>query len=114
MYLNPNQRGYGWHVTVDKDKKGDSVDKSLYLDFSFKKGTEPSDDTLSQYGSYMADLYLIDRKGKRKVGDDLTKSLCLFQCLLQRRHNLRWRRRRRRSPRRGIETCYNGRSIGRG
>jgi len=67
MYLNRNQKGYGWHVTVRRDSKGNEI-KPAYVNFTFKKGCEPSDSELSgEFGSYEGELYLETKQGRRKV-----------------------------------------------
>ena len=66
MFLNKNKNGYGWHSTV-KTKDGES-EVVAYINFSFKKGTEPTPQQLSEYGSYEGELIFRDSTGaERKV-----------------------------------------------
>ena len=66
MYLNRNKSGYGWYSQI-KSKEGES-EVMAYMRFSFKKGTEPLREELSEYGSYQGELVFRDTTGKeRKV-----------------------------------------------
>lgn len=66
MFLNKNKNGYGWYSTV-KTKDGES-EVVAYINFSFKKGTEPAPQQLSEYGSYEGELIFRDSTGaERKV-----------------------------------------------
>lgn len=67
MYLNRKQKGYGWYTKVVSKDLNTDAERTGYVNFSFKKDCEPTDDTLGEYGSYEADLYLIDKHGKRRV-----------------------------------------------
>ena len=67
MYLNRNKSGYGWYAQIKSKVLGQS-DNVAYLRFSFKKGTEPLREELSEYGSYQGELIFRDTTGKeRKV-----------------------------------------------
>lgn len=66
MYLNRNKNGYGWFSQI-KSKEGESLNVA-YINFSFKKGTEPLDNELNEYGSYEGELIFRDSTGaERKV-----------------------------------------------
>lgn len=64
MYLNRNKNGYGWYSQV-KSKDGDN-EVTAYINFSFKKGTEPSPQELTEYGSYQGELIFRDSTGKER------------------------------------------------
>lgn len=65
LFLNRQQKGYGWYAkVVSKDIGGNET--TGYINFSFKRGFEPNN--LSDKGSYDGELYFIDKQGnKRKV-----------------------------------------------
>lgn len=66
MFLNKNKNGYGWYSQV-KTKEGES-EVIAYINFSFKKGTEPWGEQLTEYGSYEGELIFRDSTGaERKV-----------------------------------------------
>lgn len=63
MFLNRKQKGYGWYTKVESK---DNPTIHGYVNFSFKRGCEPTN--LTEFGSYSGDLYFIDKDGnKRKV-----------------------------------------------
>ena len=64
MYLNRNKSGYGWYSQI-KSKEGES-EVMAYLNFSFKKGTEPAPQELTEYGSYQGELIFRDTTGKER------------------------------------------------
>lgn len=67
MFLKKNNRGYGWYSKVTtKDENGSEF--TSYLNFSFKKDTEPNPTQLNEYQSYQCELYLRDNAGiERRV-----------------------------------------------
>ena len=68
MYLNKNQKGFGYYSVVSKNGKGEETPHKQYINWNFKKGTEPTQYQLNEKGSYEAELYLIDKNGdSRKV-----------------------------------------------
>ena len=60
MYLNKSNKGIGWYSVVNKDAKNNKLDKGEYINFIFKRGTEPDENVL------VADLYLIDQYGNKR------------------------------------------------
>ena len=64
MFLNKAKKGFGWHITVKKDSKGQETEQPMYVNFTFKRDCEPTN--LNDKGSYDADLYLIDKQGNRR------------------------------------------------
>ena len=60
MYLNKSNKGIGWYSVINKDGKGNKLDKGEYINFVFKRGTEPDENVL------VADLYLIDQYGNKR------------------------------------------------
>lgn len=65
MYLNKNKKGFGWYSTVSTESIG--LKDPLYLNFSFKKGCDPSEEELNEYGSLQGEMYIETAAGKRKV-----------------------------------------------
>lgn len=66
MYLNRKQKGYGWYSKVVSKDLNSNAERVGYIDFSFKKDCEP--DNLNENGSYVGELYFIDKDNrKRKV-----------------------------------------------
>ena len=61
MYINKNDKGYGYYSTVkSKDKNGEEV--TAFVSVNFKKGSEPSEKSIK------GELYFIDEYGdKRKA-----------------------------------------------
>ena len=65
MYLNRNTSGYGWYSQIkSKDDGGNEI--LAYINFSFKKGTEPTPQELTEYGSYQGELIFRDTTGKER------------------------------------------------
>ena len=61
MYLNKSNKGIGWYSLVSKNTMGEKLEKGEYLNFVFKKGTEPSDEKLE------GDLFFIDMYGNKRL-----------------------------------------------
>lgn len=61
MYLNKSNRGIGWYSFVNKNGKGEKLEKGEYINFIFKKGTEPEDEKLE------GDLFFIDSYGNKRL-----------------------------------------------
>ena len=61
MFLNRKQKGYGWYTKVESK---DNPTIHGYVNFSFKRGCEPTN--LTEFGSYSGDLYFIDKDGNRR------------------------------------------------
>lgn len=60
MYLNKSNKGIGWYSVINKDGKGNKLDKGEYINFVFKRGAEPDENVL------VGDLYLIDQYGNKR------------------------------------------------
>lgn len=60
MYINKSAKGIGWFTSVTKNQNGEKMEHPAYINFTFKKGTEPTDPTIE------GDLYFIDRYGKKR------------------------------------------------
>lgn len=66
MFLNRKTKGYGWYTKVISKDINTNAERIAYINFSFKKGCEPTN--LNDKGSYEGELYFIDKDGnKRKV-----------------------------------------------
>lgn len=68
MFISRNSKlNWKWYAKITTKDNGNN-EFSDYIDFRFSKDCEPLQEDLNQYGSYEADLYLIDKEGrKRKV-----------------------------------------------
>lgn len=64
MFLNRNQRGYGWYSKVVSKDLNTNAERLGYINFTFKKGCEPTN--LNEKGSYEGELYFIDKQGNKR------------------------------------------------
>ena len=60
MYLNKSKKGIGWYSAV-KRNQANAETEPLYINFLFKKGTEPQGETIE------GDLFFIDRNGDKRM-----------------------------------------------
>ena len=66
MFLNRNKNGYGWYAQI-KSKEGES-ENIAYINFRFKRECEPTQQELTEHGSYPGELIFRDSTGaERKV-----------------------------------------------
>jgi len=65
MFLNKSKNGFGWYAYIESEDKGGNK-LSHYLNFRFKKGTEPRPDELNSKESYEGELVFIDKNGKQR------------------------------------------------
>ena len=61
MYINKSIRGIGWYSVVQKNYTGEKMEKGEFMNFIFKKGTEPEDESIS------GDLFFIDQYGNKRL-----------------------------------------------
>ena len=66
MFINRSQKNdWQWYSKIETKDEGGNVFNE-YISFSFKKGCEPRDDELSEYGSLEGDLYFHTKDGKMR------------------------------------------------
>ena len=61
MYLNKSNKGIGWYAVVQKNYMGEKQEKGEFLNFIFKKGTEPEDEKME------GDLFFVDSYGNKRL-----------------------------------------------
>ena len=61
MYINKSSRGIGWYSVVNKTYAGEKMERGEYLNFVFKKGCEPNDETIE------GDLFFVDSYGNKRL-----------------------------------------------
>ena len=61
MYLNKSKRGIGWYSVIQKNYSGEKMEKCEFLNFIFKKGCEPEEESIS------GDLFFVDSYGKKRL-----------------------------------------------
>lgn len=61
MYINKSNKGIGWFSVVQKNYMGEKLEKGEFLNFIFKKGTEPDDESIS------GDLFFVDSYGNKRL-----------------------------------------------
>lgn len=65
MFLNKSKNGYSWYAKIESTDQGGNT-LSHFLNFRFKKGTEPRPDELGKYESYEGELIFRDANGKER------------------------------------------------
>lgn len=66
MYINRSQKNdWQWYSKIEtKDEGGNTF--NAYMNFSFKRGCEPDESELGEYGNLEGDLYFHTKDGKMR------------------------------------------------
>ena len=65
MFLKKSKNGFGWYAYIETEDQGGNK-LSHYLNFRFKKGTEPKPHELNAKESYEGELIFRDANGKER------------------------------------------------
>lgn len=68
MYLFRGINGFSWYTKVVSKDLNTNAQREGYINFTFKKGCEPTQEELNDKNAYAGDLYFHDSNGRvRKV-----------------------------------------------